>query len=181
MPLFWQRAASILKSGGTVAIWTIGSAKIDSSTPNAGAIQATIDSLNDSELGPYYEPGNRMAHNLYIDLALPWNVTPPVTEFDEETYFRKEWGPQDGIKEMLESSAGADVTLDAMEKLWGTTSPVQRWRDANPEKAGTEEDIVKRFIAVIARLLHDAGVEVGNEKIKATLTGVLMMVKKKNA
>lgn len=179
MPLFWQRAAAILKPGGTVAIWTIGSAKIDSSTPNAAAIQATLDSLDDGELGPYYSPGNRTAHNLYVDLGLPWTVTPPVTEFDEETYFRKEWGPQDGVKEMLESSAGADVTLDAMEKVWGTTSPVLRWRDANPEKAGTEEDVVKKFIGAIAGLLHEAGVEKGNEKIKATLTGVLMMVKKR--
>lgn len=179
MPLFWKQAAVILKPGGTVAIWTIGSAKVDPSTPNAVAIQAAVDALNDGEVAQYYAPGNTMTRELYINLPLPWTVSPPIPEFDQETYSRREWGPEDGAKELLDSSAGTEMNLDEIEKLWGTMSPIQRWRDANPEKVGTEQDIVKRFIAVVSGLLHEAGVKEGEEKLKSTLTGVLMMVKKK--
>jgi hypothetical protein len=178
MPHFWQRAACVLKPGGTVALWTVGSAKTHPSTPNAAAIQAATEALNDCELQPYYEPGNRLALDLYVDLPLPWTVTPPIAEFDEESYFRKEWGPEHGIGELLESS-GTEMNLEAIEKIWGTMSQVQRWRDAHPEKARTEEDIVKRMVRVIASLLHEAGVEKGKEMVKVSLRGVLMMVKKR--
>jgi len=178
MPHFWQRAACVLKPGGSVALWTIGSAKMHPSTPNAAAIQAAVDALHEGELQPYYEPGNRLALNLYVDLPLPWTVIPPVAEFDKESYFRKEWGPEDGAREVLEDS-GAEMNLEAIEKVWGTTSPVQRWRDAHPEKAGTEEDITKRVIRVITSLLHEAGVEEGKEVVKVVLKGVLMIVKKR--
>jgi hypothetical protein len=148
------------------------------STPNAAAIQAAVEALNDGELQPYYEPGNRLALNLYVDLPLPWTMAPPVPEFDKESYFRKEWGLEDGTGELLESS-GTEMNLEAIEKIWGTTSQVQRWRDAHPEKAGTEEDILKRLVRVIASLLHEAGVEEGKEMVKVVLRGVLMMVKKR--
>jgi hypothetical protein len=178
MPYFWQRAASVLKPGGTVAIWTIGSAKTHHSTPNAAAIQAAVDALNEGELQPYYEPGNRLALNLYVDLPLPWTMTPPVADFDKESYFRNEWGSEDNSREVLEDS-GAEMDLVAIEKIWGTMSPVQRWRDEHPEKASTDEDIIKRLVRVIASLLHEAGVEEGKEMIKVVLKSVLMIVKKR--
>jgi hypothetical protein len=178
MPHFWQRAACVLKPGGSVALWTIGSVKTHPSTPNAVAIQAAVDALNEGELQPYYEPGNRLALNLYADLLLPWTVTPPIVEFDKESYFKKEWGPENGAGEILEDS-GEEMSLEAIEKVWGTMSTVQRWRDAHPEKAGTEEDIIKRLIRVITSLLHEAGVEEGNNMVKVALKSVLMIVKKR--
>ena len=178
MPHFWQRAACVLKPGGTVALWTVGSAKTHPSTPNAASIEAALKALDDNELQPYYKPGNRLALNLYVDLPLPWTVAPPIAEFDKESYFRKEWGPDDGTGELLESS-GAEMNLEAIEKIWGTMSQVQRWRDAHPDEAGTEKDIVKRLVRVIASLLHEAGVEEGKEMVKVVLRGVLIMVKKR--
>jgi hypothetical protein len=69
--------------------------------------------------------------------------------------------------------------MDTMEKIFSTASPVQRWRDAHPDAVGTDRDIVKIMRSEIERLLHEVGVEKGKELIKGSLTGVLLMVKKK--
>jgi hypothetical protein len=136
-----------------------------------------MDALNDGELKPYYEPGNLLAINLYVDLPLPWTIAPPVSEFDQESYYRKEWGTEDGTGEFIETG-GMEMNLEQIEKVLGTVSQMQRWRDAHPEQAGTEEDLVKRLSRIIASLLNEAGVEEGKEVVKMGMRGVLMMVKK---
>jgi hypothetical protein len=68
--------------------------------------------------------------------------------------------------------------LDATEKFFDTISPVTRWREANPDKTG-EEDIVRKLMRGIERLLHEAGVEKGKEALTGGVAGVLLMVKKK--
>jgi trans-aconitate 3-methyltransferase len=124
MARFWPRAARVLKPGGTVALWTTGSMRMHSSLPNAAAIQAAMDDLEERYLKPFIEPGNLLAQNLYVDLPLPWTLAPPVADFDEAAFFRKEWGP-DNIDEFIARS-GLTVDLDMMERILGTTSPLQR-------------------------------------------------------
>jgi SAM-dependent methyltransferase len=179
MPRFWPQAARVLKPGGTAALWTFGPSHMHPSMPNAAAIQAAVDGSWRSEIKPFIEPGNLLVQNLYTDLPLPWTVTPPIADFDEATFFRKTWG-LDG-DESGEFFFGGMLTydLDAMEKVMGTFSPVQRWRDAHPDAVGTEHDITKIMRREIERLSHEVGVEKGKEAIKACLTGVLLMVKKK--
>ena len=58
-------------------------------------------------------------------------------------------------------------------------SPVQRWREAHPDAVGTDRDFVKMQRIAIERLLHEAGVEKGKEVVKGSITGVLMIVKKR--
>ena len=74
---------------------------------------------------------------------------------------------------------GLTVDLDTMERILGTASPVQRWREAHPDAAGTERDIIRIMRMEIERLLHEAGVEKGKEVVKGSLRGVLLIVKKK--
>jgi len=177
MARFWPRAARVLKPGGTVALWTTGSAHMHPSMPNAAAIQAAIDDLGERELKPFIEPGNLLTQNLYVGLPLPWTLAPPVADFDEAAFFRKEWGP-DNSEEFF-AGGGLTADMDTVERVLGTMSPVQRWREAHPDAVGTERDVVKIMRREIERLLHEAGVEEGKEVVKGSLRGVLLMVKKK--
>jgi len=55
-----------------------------------------------------------------------------------------------------------------------------RWREANKDLVGTgtEGDVVQLMRREIERLLHEAGVEEGKEKVKGAGSGVLLVVKK---
>ena len=176
MATFWQRAARVLKPGGTAALWTIGPARMHPSMPNAAAIQASLDDVEERELKPFIEPGNLLAQNLYVDLPLPWTLVPPVTDFDETAFFRKEWGPENS--EEFFAGGGLTADLDTTERILSTASPVQRWREAHPNAVGTEQDVVRVMKREIERLLHEAGVEKGKEVVKGSVSGVLLMVKK---
>lgn len=177
MARFWPQAARVLKSGGTAALWTTCSTHMHPSMPNAAAIQAAIDDLEERNLKPFIEPGNMLTRNLYVDLPLPWTLTPPVADFDEAAFFRKEWGP-DNSEEFFAGGA-LTVDLDTMERILGTASPIQRWREAYPDAVGTERDYTRIIRREIERLLHEAGVEEGKEVVKGNLRGVLLIVKKR--
>jgi ubiquinone/menaquinone biosynthesis C-methylase UbiE len=179
MSLFWPAAARVLKPGGSVALWTTGPVSMHPSMPNQAAIQASMDAINERELVPFMEKGNLMARNLYADLELPWALDPKVEEFDQRTFFRKLYGPDEGNCKEFIAGSGMELNLDTMEKVLSTASPVQRWRDANKEKVGTEEDVIRVVRRDIERLLHEAGVEKGKEVVKGNLTGILLIVKKK--
>ncbi|KAF8856563.1 S-adenosyl-L-methionine-dependent methyltransferase [Acephala macrosclerotiorum] len=177
MKHFWPSAARVLKPGGTVAFWGTGDVAMHPSMPNAAAIQASMDEIEERELKPFFVPGNLITRGLYRDLPLPWTLPSPVTDFDEATFFRKDFGPENN-KEFFEGGP-TEIDLDTMEKMLGTTSPVQRWRDAHPETAGTNRDIIKIVRNEVERLLHEAGVEKGKEVVRGSFKGVLMIVKKK--
>ena len=177
MKRFWPRAAEVLKPGGTFALWTMGDARIDPSTPNAAAIQAACDEHQDRYILPFFEPGNLINRNMYNDLPLPWTLVPPVTEFDEATFFRKDWGPENADEFFV--GGAMQIDMDMMEKVYGTASPVQRWRDAHPDTVGTEKDVMRILRREIERLLHEVGVEKGKEFIKGNVRGVLLMARKK--
>jgi SAM-dependent methyltransferase len=174
---FWTAAARVLKPGGTVALWTIGRASLHPSMPNAAAIQAAMREIWERELNPFEEPGNLLAQNLYVNLPLPWTLAQPVADFDEATFFRKEWGPDKSDEFFM--GGGTTTDLDTMEKFMSTTSPIQRWREANPDAVGTKRDVVKVIMREFERLLHEAGVKKGKEVSRGNIEGVLLMVKKK--
>jgi hypothetical protein len=86
------------------------------SMPNATVIQAAI-----GDLKPFFEPGNLLTRNLYVDLPLPWTLTPPVADFDEAAFFRKEWG-LDNNEEFF-AGGGLTADLDTMERSWTPSVP----------------------------------------------------------
>lgn len=175
MTRFWPRAARVLKPGGSVAMWTSGEMRIHPSVPNAAAIQAELDQIEEEHLKPFFELGNLLTRDRYVDLPLPWTLDQPVVEFDEGAFFRKEWDIAENF-----FVTQPDVPLDTFELLMGTTSPVTRWRQANPDAVGTEKDVVRMFRRAIERRLHEAGVEKGKETVKGAMRGVVLVVKKKD-
>jgi SAM-dependent methyltransferase len=176
MSRFWPQAARVLKPGGTVAMWSTGPGRLHPSMPNVVAIQAVLDDIQERELKPFFEPGNLLAENLYVGLPLPWTLASPVADFDEATFFRKEWGLTSDEEFVVGSSLA--LNMDVFEMIMGTASPVQRWRDAHPDAVGTDRDVIKRMRTEMERLLHEAGVEKGKETASAVVSGVLLMVKK---
>jgi SAM-dependent methyltransferase len=180
MTRFWPRAAQVLKPGGTVAIWGTGSIRVHHSMPNHAAIQAAIDENEEQHLKPYFEPGNLLTRNRYLDLSLPWTLNPNVSEFNEGAFFRKDWTSGGSSADGEEFFAGQQTTdLKKIEKMLSTSSPVTRWRQAHPDAVGTEQDVVKMLVNKIKRLLHEAGVEEGQEVLKGDVAVVMLMVKKK--
>jgi trans-aconitate 3-methyltransferase len=179
MPAFWERAAVVVKPGGTVALWSPGPITVISPTPNPTAIQAAVDDF-EASLDPFMVDGNRLVRKLYIDLPLPWTLAEPVEAFDEKSFVRKEWGTE------AASEAGgtfmaipSPVDMVMMEKILSTSSPVTRWREAHPDRVGTEQDIVRITRRKIEHLLHQSGVEEGQEKLYGDISAVLMLVKRK--
>ncbi|KAF2758082.1 S-adenosyl-L-methionine-dependent methyltransferase, partial [Pseudovirgaria hyperparasitica] len=181
MPGFWRAAARVVKPGGSVALWTGNQFRVHPDVPGAARIQARMDELNAEYLRAYFEPGTDAAHGLYRNLGMPWSVEPAVEEFERESVFRREWVPgKEGVgEEFFERRVDERVSLDVMERMMGTASPVTRWREANGGKVGTEEDVVRVIRREVERILREEGVEEGKEWLKASVTGVLLVVKKK--
>ncbi|KXL41508.1 hypothetical protein M433DRAFT_157361 [Acidomyces richmondensis BFW] len=170
---FWPSAARVLKPGGSVALWCSGELRVHPSTPGAETIQKAMDEIRGRELTPYYVEGNLLTLNRYRDLPLPWTLSPPVAGFEESTFFRKEWtvGEQFFVGEL-------EVDLETFEKMLATGSPVTRWREAHPKEVGTEGDVVRMLRRQAERILRENGVEPGQERIKGTALGAMLIVKK---
>jgi len=171
---FWPAAARVLKPGGSVAMWTSGAIQVDPSMPGAAEIDAAMLRFRDVDLLPHVLPGNELARYRYVGLPLPWTLEKPVAEFDESTFFRKDW---DGSEPFYTGVPEAD--LDTFEKMMSTGSPPTRWREAHPDLVGTDRDILKMLRKEIEQILHKAGVEKGKEKIRGISHGVVLIVKKK--
>ncbi|KAJ6144217.1 hypothetical protein N7470_008112 [Penicillium chermesinum] len=165
---FWPNAARVLKPGGSVALWTSGGLHVHPSTPNAAAIEAALLQLEETHL-----PGNRLTRDGYKSLALPWTLDTPVKDFDESTFFRRDWTVDEQFLERQRA-----VNMDQLEKILGVGSPVTRWREAHPHAIGTEEDVVRKGRRVTERLLHEAGVKEGEELLQPAICGTLLIVKK---
>ncbi|KAG5758891.1 hypothetical protein H9Q72_012974 [Fusarium xylarioides] len=180
MARFWQSAARVVKPGGTVALWARTGMTVDPiNTTNGTAIKAAVEDILQSELRQYYKQGNTLTRDLYVDLPLPWNIETPIAEFDKDSFFRQEWNKSRGGSETEGLGTGKDLTPEEFEKLIGTSSPVTRWREANIDKARTEEDVVRKARRRIESLLHEAGVKPGEELLRGQTALVLLMVKKK--
>ncbi|KAK3384619.1 S-adenosyl-L-methionine-dependent methyltransferase [Lasiosphaeria ovina] len=183
MSAFWPQAARMLKPGGSVALWTSGGVLVDPSMPNYQAIQAAIDKL-DNSVEDYRVPGNLLTRHLYAALPLPWTLEKPVPEFDQVTFMRKEWntgGLSDGGEVVNFTFYDNDkpVDLNTLEKVLATSSPVIRWREAHPDAVDTERDLVRIMRNEIESALREAGADPDTTMMKGSVSGALLMVKKK--
>ena len=181
MARFWASAARTVKAGGTVALWARTAMTIDpEKTPNGTAIRAVVDEV-DRELMPFDRRGSILTRDLYVDLPLPWTLDTPVEGFDKASLVRREWNK---AREYYEADQkedlglGATVTAEQFASLVNTNSSVIRWREAHPEKAGTEEDLVASMKSQIERLLAEAGEDPGARVLKGGVAMVLLMIKK---
>ena len=180
MPHFWRRAAEVLKPGGSVALWTSGGIQAHPSMPNGAKIQEVFDRHREEELMPFMSEGNLLVHDGYKGLKMPWDCEPVVAGFEKEEFVRKEWGLDEYSYEGQEEDVKrGGIGLGLAEKMFGTGSAVTKWREANPDKVGTDEDVVKKLMASIGELLREAGVKAGEEKVNGLSELVVLLVKKK--
>lgn len=149
-------------------------------TPNGSAIKAALEAFH-GELLPYERQGGILTRDLYADLPLPWTLDNPVKAFDQKSFVRKVWNRH---RVYEQDAQGADfgtrrmMTPGEFEKLLGTHSTMVRWREDHPDLAGTEKDLVRNLRRQIESLLHDVGVESGEEILRGGVAIVLLMVKK---
>jgi ubiquinone/menaquinone biosynthesis C-methylase UbiE len=174
MPAFWARAAQVLKPSGSVAMWSSGEPAAHPDTPNAAAINEAFKRYQKDYLEPYFEPGNRLTRDGYRSLPMPWDATPPIESFARDGLFRKDWA----LDEPFHVGQDDPISLDLLEKMLATSSPVTRWRQAHPETQGTEGDVVRVLRNEIEKLLGEAGVAKGAKALKGAAPGVLVMVRK---
>lgn len=105
-------------------------------------------------LAPYTQPGNILSMNMYDDLARPWSISPPVTQFPESKYVKYDWDRDGKLSDGKDFFGGGQKsTLEEIEAGMGTASMVTRWKAANPELVGTDKDIVKVFIEDLRQAL----------------------------
>lgn len=178
MPRFWERAAKVLKPGGTVALWTGGDLRVDKSMAEHVDLQAVIDEL-DEQLEDYLLPGNWLTRDLYRHIPLPWTCETPVPEFDESSFKRLEWntGPDSPSDCFFVKRQPLPPVL--IELILGTASPVTRWREAHPEAVGTEQDFLRIMRRKFEKILHDSGVEKSAELVHGDMEGALLLVRKR--
>lgn len=186
LPGFYAAAAKLLKPGGSIAIWCTGPQYCDPyTTPNAAAVQAAISMLQEEVIAPFEVEGNRLCQDLYTKLDLPWtiegsdpNTQAALDEFDEGAFQRlafNEGGKLEPGEEFLRGMKHASLGL--MKKVWGTASPVQRWREAHKEQMekGEVEDCLDRMARVVKEAMG------GRDWIDGGTSLVLLVIKKKDA
>ena len=126
------------------------------------------------DLAPYNAEGNRKCRIGYVDLTLPWDLSPPAAGFsNHEASFSR-------IEKNLDGQLGSEkefflgdkhVTLEELSKTLGTASMVLRWREAHPALAGTNEDVVVRAMNDVREVLGREDLVVG--------TGCVLLIFKK--
>lgn len=173
MPRFWARAAQVLKPGGTVALWTSGDIRVHPSTPNAPKVQAAIDAFDDKHMRPHYLPGNLLKRDGYRGLPMSWTVEPTVADFEEKSFVRREWDVDEDFFVGIPEGG-----MDVFERSMSSQSAYVRWKEANLEIAGTDDDPLKLLRRQIEVVLQEAGVEPGQEVVKGAVSGVILLVKK---
>jgi hypothetical protein len=110
--------------------------------------------LERETLAPYALPGNLISMNMYDDLPLPWNVSPPVSDFPESKFMTLDYDREGVLSNGVSFfSDGEKEYLDDIEGGLSTASMVTRWRAANPDLVGTDKDVIKLFIRELRKAL----------------------------
>ncbi|TVY73140.1 putative methyltransferase [Lachnellula suecica] len=119
----------------------------DPDETNSKKLKEIVNHFEYQVIRAFEEPGNRLSRDLYDKLPLPWNVSPPVSEFSKANFVKHDYD-RDGVLSNGKSFFGGEqaTKLGDMEKALATSSMVTRWKEANPDLAGTEKDCVKVVI-----------------------------------
>lgn len=128
--------------------------------------------LKGSNLVPFELAGNRLSSDWYENLLLPWNCSPPVHDFLETGFQRLEWDRDGKLSSPDHFFLGEEtVSIEAAKKRLGTASAVTRWREAHPQLAGREQDVVEKMAREMRELL-------GEDEIVFGRSCVLLLFKK---
>ncbi|KDQ64781.1 hypothetical protein JAAARDRAFT_202064 [Jaapia argillacea MUCL 33604] len=157
---WWTNAARVLRPGGTVAVFAYGTPFVRSHMhPEAAKITKKAWSWRTApELAPYIQESGNIAERLFDDLPL---ADPTSGEWG--LVERRVWN-KDGDDENQEPYMTAQPTLSSWRTRFATVSPVFRWREANPDKVGTDEDPLERCIKELKEMTEwsdDQVIEIG--------------------
>jgi trans-aconitate 3-methyltransferase len=167
-----------------MALWTVSSFYCHPTrTPNAALVQSILSNLEDNLLAPYELSGNRLSRLGYATLPLPWDLEPDSSGnesdsdsgFDKSSFIRKVWD-ENGIPSsgpLGDFFAGTKAQkLEDLEKGLGSASMVIRWKEANPDLVGTEEDVVRVTMKKLREAMGDI------DDLEASGSFALIMFKK---
>lgn len=80
---------------------------------------------------------------MYDNLPLPWQISTPVEDFPQSLYVKHEFNRGGVVPEGEDFWGGSEErSLEDLEKALNTASMLTRWREANPEIAGTDQDVL---------------------------------------
>ena len=184
LPKFYAQAAAALKDGGVMAVWSNSGVYCHPSDPQHAQIQELLDEFNKHpDLARYMTPGNLLNRNRLHGLLLPWQVEETKGSFDESAFERVEWDV-DGTPSAPDLPDGTPgpyllsqtTHVDQIEAGMESASPVTRWRQANPDKVGTDEDIVRRMVIRLRAVLGDR-----KTIVSGATTTLLLFRKTKNS
>jgi hypothetical protein len=97
---------------------------------------------------------------LYRDLKMPWELNSPCPEFEQEGYRRQVWNRDGQPSEDGSFLCGERwYSFDEFEKSIATISAATRWREAHPDIANTDKDIIRGAFKRLKDLLGPEGVE----------------------
>ncbi|KAK5716468.1 hypothetical protein LTR15_009359 [Elasticomyces elasticus] len=162
LPAFYQSAAKALRPGGTLAMWIPSSSYVHPTVPHAKEIQAAMFELQGDVLQPYHQKGTKYAMTGYDNLPLPWDDGNGQALFDKTTFKRMLWD-REGIPTAPPLADGTpgpyllgrEITFKQAEMALATSSSVIRWREAHPDRVGTEEDPVTSMINHVRAIVGD--------------------------
>lgn len=163
-----------------MALWTCSSLYVHTSMQNHARVQEILFELERGMLAPFELPGNRVSRDGYVDLQLPWDIIPAVRAFDRKSFVRHDWNKDGEVRPdepffnaTAEDGQGfEEQSLDELEKGLDTASMVTRWRQANQNLVGTDEDCVKKTIKALKEIMGDQKLRTGNS------TSLLLFKKK---
>jgi hypothetical protein len=119
--------------------------------PHASEIQALIETFY-KELEPYRQERSNVAQDMYANLPLPWTLLPAISGFSESSFQRTVFSEENGNQ----IAPSRKITLAQGERMYGSGSPIVRWREKHPELAGSGQDIVKVCFKKIGEILGNA-------------------------
>ena len=100
---------------------------------------------------------------MYDNLLLPWDCSPPIDGLLESGFTRLEWDRDGKLSDSGHFFLGdRTITIEKMQKLVSTGSMVTRWREAHPQLAGTEQDVVAKMAKEMRDLLGEGEVVIGS-------------------
>ncbi|KAF5002397.1 hypothetical protein FGRMN_409 [Fusarium graminum] len=180
MPRFWVAAAKLLKSGGTVAIWT--SFRQPESDKQRTKMQSIFDEFRDS-LSPYATAGTHVVQNGYADLVLPWENPDTASLYDRQAFIRRELSAKAGLlsdppTDDTMKDESLEAQLQKLEKLVLTLGSVHRWQKANPESIGTENDCVKILLQKVRKTAEETGESLDMSILADQMAIALILVKR---
>lgn len=162
LPEFYASAAKALRPGGTLAVWTCSSFYVHTSDPKAKEIQEVLSWFEDEVLGPYMTDGNRLSRAGYKGMGMPWDEEATKKLFPKGDFKRIDWdidgkpsapALKDGTPGPYQRMDEADI--DGFEEGFGAASAVVRWKQANPDKVGTDQDPLRIMVNKLRNILGD--------------------------